>query len=74
MSELTAEQILALPEYGAQLRVIVCRCGHRIHIPFAAELRARFIGPNTIISVVDKEGVSWTPMETEFGWVRRRLG
>lgn len=72
--KLTAEDILALPQYAAQMRTIVCKCGHRINIPFMAELRASYHGGDDIISVVDKDGVAWMPVETEFGWVRRRLG
>lgn len=68
------EELLALPTYGAGVRRITCRCGHHIDIPYMGELRAGFMGENAIVVAVDQDGISWTPVNTEFGWKRRRIG
>jgi hypothetical protein len=69
----TAAELLALPTYGHGVRRITCRCGHHIDIPYMAELRAGYIAENSILVAVDQDGVSWTPVNTEFGWKRRRI-
>lgn len=70
----TAADLLALPEYGHGVRRITCSCGHNIDIPYMTELRAGYMAGTSIILAVDQDGVSWSPVNTEFGWKRRRIG
>jgi hypothetical protein len=68
-----AEDLLALPEYGHGVRRITCSCGRHIDIPYMGELRAGYMDGTSIIVAVDQDGVSWTPVNTEFGWKKRRV-
>ena len=74
MPDLTKQELIALQEFEpVRYEIQHDQNGDVVQIPHVSKREARLTGPDSLMAVVDSDGVAWRPVKSNNRWYKEKV-